>query len=123
MRNGHVLQRNAYHVASRQFSALTNGVRHFAGLAQTHAHAPALVAYDHERAEIEASSAFDHFCGTIDEHDFFNQFMRFAARTRNLGRVTRASHPASAAWTTSAAGTAGTVVIFDYVSHNIFGLD
>ena len=57
------------------FAALANGIRHFPGLAQTHAHAAVLVADNDQRAEIKAASAFDDLGGAIDEHNLLGQFL------------------------------------------------
>src|SRR2546427_7669655 len=54
------------HVLPGDVAAFANGVRHFAGLAQTEPDAAVLVPGDDQRAEAETASAFHHLGGTID---------------------------------------------------------
>ena len=76
MRNGGVFQRRRATIWLRaRLAALADGIGHFAGFAKADADAALLVAHDHQRAEIESATAFDHFGGAVDEDDLLGQFL------------------------------------------------
>jgi hypothetical protein len=117
-------------VLAREFAAFADGVGHFAGLAQTDAHAAALVTDHHECAEIKTASAFDHFRGTVNEHDFFDEFLRgrsIAAGFRRIFSGTRIAAPtakaAPATWSTGTATAIATATCSRYISHSIYWLN
>jgi hypothetical protein len=147
MGNRRSLQGNVHHIATGGFATFANRIRDFAGFAHAHTHAAFSVAHNHERAEIETTSAFHDFCGTIDEDDLLDQLFT-ALRVVidfGFGPATSASRTPAAAITAATAalllrrllrlrllgllllrgrlslgGSACYNVIF--VSHNIFSL-
>ena len=60
------------------FDALANGIRHFAGFAQSDANAALAVADDDEAAEGEAAAALDHLGHAVDLHDALFEFRSIA---------------------------------------------
>src|SRR5216684_4304902 len=83
VRNGAVAEGDAHHGRAGDFAAFANRIGHFAGLAQSDADPPMLVAHHHQRAETEAASALDNFGRAIDEHDLLRQFGRGHAVRRD----------------------------------------
>ena len=97
MRDGHIFQRHADHVLPGDVAAFANGVRHFAGLAQTEPDAAVLIPGDDQRAEAETASAFHDLGGTIDVNHLFAQLVLALAISRPASRFRRASAPARTA--------------------------
>ena len=63
---GASLQGDANHVFARLFDALADGLRDLFGLPHSIPDKPVLVANNHESAEAQVFSAFDHLGHTID---------------------------------------------------------
>jgi hypothetical protein len=113
-------------VLARQFTALANGIRHFAGFAQANAHTTAFVTHNHQRAEINTTPAFHDLRRTIDENDLLDEFLGTRFGGRVVGTFARPGTPrtAEAATATGIATTARTArpaAYFRYFSHNIIG--
>ncbi len=75
MGNRGVLKRNAQHLRASQLPTFADGIGHFTGFAQTNPDATAPITDNHQGAEVEAPAAFDDLGGTINEDDFFGQFL------------------------------------------------
>src|SRR5207302_5372502 len=84
------------------FATFADRIGDFAGLSESDSDFPALIAHNHQRAEIEASSTFYHFGGAIDEHDLLDQLLSVAPEI-HFARVASGTAPASA-WTATATG-------------------
>ena len=95
-------KRNSDHLVAGQFAAFANGIGDFAGFAQTNTHTAPLVANDHQRAEIEAASAFDDFGGAVDEDNLLVKFLR----PRRRIQTHRSRRPAAATTATRAGARA-----------------
>src|SRR5258708_15316644 len=86
VRNGRVLKRHTHHLGARHFAALSDRVSNLARFAQPHTHAPAPVAHNYQRAEIESPSAFDDLGRTIDKYNFLSQLL-FLASHAAIGSI------------------------------------
>jgi hypothetical protein len=68
------------HLVAREFTAATDRVRDFAGLAKRVADAAFFVTDHDKRAKIETASAFDYFCGAVDINNLLDEFLGRAAK-------------------------------------------
>src|SRR5207248_9699941 len=78
VRNRGILEADSQHLGPRQLTTFADGIGDFAGLAQANPNAAAFIAYNYQRAEIEATAAFYHFGRAIDEHHLLGEFLLVA---------------------------------------------
>ena len=78
MGNGYIGQRDLLHIFFRLLDSFSDGLRHLVGLAKAITNLAMTITNHDDRAETEATAAFDYLGNAVDEHNFFNELFLIA---------------------------------------------